>query len=202
MNNLIQFEKLQISLRYFLLGKGYHNTVRALEFAGKYHTGFRKDGVTPDMMHQVEIVHYLRTLLPAYIYPQEVLTVGVLHDTKEDHGTLVTLNVLDQNFGQRVAHSCELLDKNGKTKEYYFGMIAEDEIASIVKGGDRIHNLQHMIGVFDKEKQMKYITEVETYFLPMLKTARRKFPQQENAYENIKHVLNSQIELIKELHKV
>ena len=54
-----------------------------------------------------------------------------------------------------------------------------------------------MIGVFSQPRQDKYIKEVEDYFLPMLKTARRNFVRQESAYENIKHVLNSQIELLK-----
>lgn len=199
MSNLSQYEKLQISLRYFLIGKEYYDTARALEFASKYHTGFRKDGVTPEFQHQIEIVHFLRTLLPSYIFPQDVLTVGVLHDTCEDYPE-VTKDIIEKQFGRRVAHSVSLLDKNGKELPYYFEQIANDEIASIVKGADRIHNLQSMIGVFTSEKQVRYIEEVEKYFLPMLKAARRKFPQQEPAYENIKHLLNSQLELISALH--
>lgn len=197
-NRLAHYEKLSISLRYFLLGKEYYETARALEFAAEYHTGLRKDGITPELQHQVEIVHYLRTLLPSYIYPEDTLTAGVLHDTREDYPQS-ELEIL-QNFRPRVARAVELLDKNGKTKKFYFEQIAQDEIASIVKGADRVHNLQSMIGVFTPEKQIAYVGEVEEYFLPMLKHARRKFPQQENAYENIKHLLNSQIELIKELH--
>ncbi len=200
MPELARYEKLSISLRYFLLGKEFYETARALEFAAEYHTGFRKDGVTPELQHQIEIVHYLRTLLPSYIYPQDVLTAGVLHDTREDYPDSVT--DIEKNFNERVCHSVELLDKNGKTKKFYFEQIAQDEVASIVKGADRVHNLQSMIGVFTPEKQLAYVTEVEEYFLPMLKAARRKFPQQEAAYENIKHLLNSQLELIKELHLV
>lgn len=196
---LNQYEKLQISLRYFLLGKEFYETARSLEFAAKYHTGFRKDGVTPELQHQVEIVHYLRTLLPSFIYPEDTLTSGVLHDTDEDYPE--SKPEIVKNFRPRVVRSTSLLNKNGKTKEYYFSEIANDEIASIVKGADRIHNMQSMIGVFNCGKQIDYVAEVETYFLPMLKIARRNFPQQETAYENIKHVLVSQIELIKELHK-
>ena len=194
-----QYEKLQISLRYYLLGKGYYDTARALEFAAKYHTEFRKDGVTPELQHQIEIVHFLRTLLPSYIYPQDVLTAGVLHDTDEDYPE--SRSEIEKNFTPRVAHSVALLNKHGKDEAYYFDSIANDEIASIVKGADRIHNIQSMIGVFNLQKQLNYIHEVQLHFLPMLKTARRKFPQQETAYENIKHMLISQIELISELHK-
>lgn len=198
MSNLTQYEKLSISLRYFLLGKEFYDTARALQFAKQYHNGVRKDGVTPELQHQIEIVHYLRTLLPSYIFPQDVLTTGVLHDTREDYPQSII--DIEKNFNSRVCHAVELLDKNGKTKKFYFEQIANNEVASIVKGADRVHNLQSMIGVFTPEKQIAYVSEVEEFFLPMLKFARRKFPQQENAYENIKHLLNSQIELIKELH--
>ncbi len=75
--------------------------------------------------------------------------------------------------------------------------MATDPIASIGKGGDRMHNLQSMIGVFTKDKQKNYVTEAENKIIPMLKLARRNFPQQELAYENIKLVLNTQMQLIK-----
>jgi (p)ppGpp synthase/HD superfamily hydrolase len=126
------------------------------------------------------------------------LTAGVLHDTREDYPQATT--EIEQNFNPRVVYAVELLDKNGKEPSFYFSQIAKDPIASIVKGADRTHNIQSMIGVFTPEKQIRYVTEAEEYFLPMLKTARRKFPQQEPAYENIKHLLNTQIELIKEIH--
>ena len=42
------------------------------------------------------------------------------------------------------------------------------------------------------EKQTNYLDEVNQWFLPMLKTARRNFTQQEQAYENIKVFLKVQ----------
>lgn len=69
-----------------------------------------------------------------------------------------------------------------------------DPIASLAKGIDRMHNHQSMHGVFSAEKQKSCIEETETYILPMLHVARNQFPQQEAAYQNIKHVLQTQIE--------
>ena len=54
-----------------------------------------------------------------------------------------------------------------------------------------------MPGVFTPEKQHEYIVECETWIIPMLKLARRKFPEQEPAYENLKRMLTSQIELLR-----
>jgi hypothetical protein len=58
-----------------------------------------------------------------------------------------------------------------------------------------------MLGAFDLAKQQEYIQETEEYILPALKEARRRFPHQEPAYENIKHMLQSQIELLSAVHK-
>jgi (p)ppGpp synthase/HD superfamily hydrolase len=188
------YEKLRISLRYFLLGKEYYKAADALEFAGSYHTGLRKDGVTPELQHQIEITHYLRTLLPSLLYPEETLTAALLHDVTEDYGVLTS--TIAERYGNDIAVAVNLLDKNGKDTNTYFDGLANNPIASIVKGGDRIHNIQSMVGVFSVEKQLKYAIEVRDHFLPMLKIARRKFVRQENAYENIKHVLSSQLELL------
>lgn len=192
---LNHYEKLRISLRYFLIGKGFYETADAFEFAGNHHDGLRKDGKTPEFQHQIQIAHYIRTLLPSLEHPAETLTAIALHDLCEDKD--IDHSEIYNRYGQLVGEAVFLLDKNGKTTANYFDGIAGNRIASIVKGGDRIHNLQSMIGVFSSDKQQDYVKEVEDYFLPMLKIARRSFLKQEAAYENIKHMLESQVELLK-----
>ncbi len=190
------FDKLKISLRYWLLGKEFYNAAEALEFASAYHTGTRKDGETPELQHQIEMAHHVRTLLPSLIYPEDTITAVLLHDTPEDYG--VSFEVIEKKFNQRVAYATSIMDKhNWSTQERQFEAIALDPIASIVKGADRVHNIQTMGDVFTVEKQIGYIREAENLFIPMLKEARRIFPRQEPAYENMKLVLRSQIELIK-----
>lgn len=198
------YSKRFVSLRYWLLGMAannpaYYETIEALEWAKTVHIGMRKDGVTPEFQHQLQIAHYVRTLHTSLIYPAETLTAVLYHDLKEDYPEL-TLE-LQTRCSDRVFHSVKLLDKNGKTAEAYFHDLATDCIGSIAKGGDRIHNMQTMVGVFTPEKQLAYADEVELHFLPMLKEARRRFPRQEPAYENIKHVLLTQVDLIRALHK-
>lgn len=195
------FKKREISMRYWLLGRGYHLAVTAMEFAASYHTGTRKDGVTPEFDHQISIAHYVRTL-PDLMNVEETLCVVFLHDVREDFD--VTDAEIRGRFGGTVADAVESMTKTfrgrKKNTETVFDQIGNDSIASIAKGADRIHNHQTMAGVFSIEKQKQYIEETETYFLPMLKHARRLFPQHEPAYENVKHVLLSQIGLIKSIH--
>lgn len=192
------YEKLFTSLKYYLLGKNYNQALKALNFARKYHSGVRKDGKTPEFQHQLEICSYLTTL--KNLQNEELtLIAGLLHDVVEDYN--IPKEVMINEFGEEVYSVVLTLSKkyNGKTLalDLYFENISECVISSVVKGADRIHNIQSMIGVFSKEKQKKYMEEVEIYFLPMIKKASYNFPSQTQAYFNIKHLLRSQLELIR-----
>lgn len=190
-----EYEKLKLSLRYFLLGRRYYMAVDALEFGAEHHVGLRKDGVTPEYQHQIEIANYIRTLEPSLMYPEETIAAVFLHDVTEDYG--VPHSVISNRFGALTGNAVYLMDKNGKTPEAFYAGIAGCPIASIDKGGDRNHNLGSMSGVFTPEKQRQYIAEAETRFLPMLKISKRSFPKQEAAYENIKFVMKTHIDLIR-----
>lgn len=199
---LERYSKQFISMRYWLLGKGYYLALEALEYAAKLHTGTRKDGVTREYAHQLEIGHYVKTVSPSLECPEETLASVFLHDLCEDYA--IGQEEIETRFGAVVKQATWLLTKkfrgHVKPASEYYHEIAEDRIASIVKGADRIHNVQTMIGVFTLEKQREYIAETQEYILPALKEARRRFPRQEPAYENIKHMLESQIELLQAVH--
>lgn len=194
---MIDHQKAFISIRYFLIGAKMYLALDALEFASKFHTGTRKDGTTPEFSHQIMIAQYVRTLINHLTYPEETLAAIFLHDTPEDAD--VGHLEIQSRFGEVVGKPVQLLTKKHRgTKkpiDVYYQDIATNEISSIAKGGDRIHNIQSMIGVFSPEKQREYIAETTQHVLPMLKEARRRFPRQEPAYENEKFVLKSQIAL-------
>lgn len=193
-----RFNKLDLSLKFFLLGRKYHTALAAYGIAKSYHTGTRKDGKTPEFQHQIEIALHVTTLRDV-IAEELTLTAAILHDTPEDYDMSYQA-VLDK-FGFEVAESVWALTKKNKTMvkdigEYY-SEISENYIASIVKGCDRVHNLQSMPGVFTAEKQIRYIDETEDYVLPMLKKAAVLYPSQSLAYMNIRTTLKSQIKLLK-----
>lgn len=195
-----EFEKQLISLRYWLLGKEYYMAVEAMEFASHYHTGKRKDGVTPEFAHQVALCQFARSISSILLKPEETFAALFLHDVSEDYG--VPIATLESKFGTDVSQAVWLLSKkmDGLKKEraYYFEQIGQNPIASLGKGIDRIHNLQTS-HVFTPEGQERYADETEEFIIPMLKVARRKFPQQEMGYENIKLVLGNQVALIRRL---
>lgn len=197
----IEYEKLRSALRYWLYGKEYYTAVKAMEFAAKYHVGTRKDGTTPEFYHQLSIAGYIRTLI--LLHPEETMAGAFLHDIVEDYS--ISVSELERRFGKQISFAVSLLSKkrDGYTIENapYYLNICNNPIASIIKGADRIHNFQTMIDVFDIDKQKKYIQDCKEGILPMLKKARRRFPEQEPAYENIKHALLSQIDLIEHIHQ-
>ncbi len=201
------FKKKALVLRQYLAGAGYFNALKAMEFAARYHTGKRKDGVTPEFDHQISIALFALTL-PNLKYREEIITTIFLHDVREDYGvTDGEIRELfdDSEFAVRVCRAVGNMTKEWrgvkKDEVALFEAMAEDPIASIAKGCDRIHNYQSMIRVFTLPKQKSYIEEGIRLFLPMLKMARRLFPDQALAYENIKHMLLSQIDMIKAIHE-
>lgn len=195
------YEKSRIALRYWLQGREWHRALEALEFAHDHHEGFRKDGTTPEVIHPISVAQYLRTLVGSLQHPEDTLVVALLHDVREDYG--VSAEEIEQRFGADVAAAVDALTKTfrgaDRDPDDVFTALAADPMASIVKGADRINNQHTLVGVFSPEKIERYIAETEQRILPMLRSARRRFPAQEPAYENAKLVLVSQTRMLEAL---
>jgi (p)ppGpp synthase/HD superfamily hydrolase len=197
------YQRLFISMRYWLIGiskndKQFEPALEALEYAKNIHIGFRKDGKTPEFQHQIEICHYLRTLVDGLMYPGATLAAAFLHDVPEDYD--ISFEELERKFGKQISDAVWLLTKQyrGEKKdiEVYFDEMAHCPIASVIKGADRINNHQTMHPVFKPEKQQSYILETDNHIIPMLKKARHIHVRQEHIYENIKFVLKSQMAMV------
>lgn len=183
-------------MRGFLEGGKFYLSAEALELVRGTENGTRKDGVTPKLHHQLSVARLISTLLPHLLYPEETLAAAFLHDLLEDHGPQWTQEKLSDRFGPRVAGAVWTLSKKThglvKTPEAYYEALAECPIASLVKLSDRAHNIQTMHGVFSPEKQKLYVGELDTHYFPMIRIARRRYPQQYGAYENLKILLRCQ----------
>lgn len=191
------YDKSIIAIRYWLLAKEYFTALKAMEFALNKHVGLRKDGKTLAFHHQLSVVYYLRTIYKHLLFPEDTIVAAFLHDVVEDCD--ISVVEIEQFFNK--ANVVKLLTKVDKNTQLYYDNISLDPIASIVKASDRIHNVQSMIGVFSHQKQIEYVEETTNFVIPMIKKARRLFPQQEAAYENAKHFLKCQIYLINAIHK-
>jgi (p)ppGpp synthase/HD superfamily hydrolase len=190
-------QKIFGNLRNWLAAKQFWVALDAMEFAASHHTGFRKDKVTPEFFHQVFLANYARSIHPLFLFPEATIACCFTHDLTEDYGEQVSASLVTQRFGDRIGTSTRLLSKRVDgveiPYEIYFAGMAKDPIASLVKGIDRNHNILTMRGAdWSVTKQEKYLQDLEQWFLPMLKAARRNFPQQVEAYENIKMLLTVQ----------
>lgn len=202
MSNITAHEKARIALYYWMIGREFYTAANAMSWAENLHSGVRKDKVTPEFAHQVWIANFLRTLPIDNETMHTALAVAFLHDTSEDKG--VSFQEMTERFGEAVSNGVDRMTKKFRGEkvdtEVYFRRLSESFVASCVKGIDRLHNLSSMVGVFTIEKQKAYIAETKAYHLPMIKIARRRFPQYESAFENIKQSLMSRIELIEAIH--
>lgn len=205
-----RFEKLRLTMRYRLQGAAsvdprFVVALDAFNHSEKLFEGkSRKDGVTPVFMHPLEIAGYLMTIQASLRHPAESMAAAMLHDAAEDEGVAIELIV--ERYGGLVGRAVDRLSKEvgGRKKSgglgAYFAEMADCPIATVVKGADRVNNQSSMVSVFLPSKQLEYIRESEQYILPMLKKARREFPDQEAAYENLKLVLQTQNALIRAIH--
>lgn len=186
------YAKQVSSLRYWLLGRSYHVALRAFEFAQQHHVGLRKDNVSPEFSHQMFIAGYARTISSSLMQPEETLAAIFLHDVCEDYD--VGYDEIENRFGRAVRVPVELLTKKKDgiriPDPVYYERMGHDPVASIAKSLDRAHNIFTMSAAgWGVEKQERYLGEVFELLLPMMKAARRRFSQQESAYENVKTLL-------------
>ena len=195
-------KQLSVS-RGYLEGRGYFTAAEALETVRRLEQGTRKDGVTPKFHHQLSVARLVMTLEPHLIHKEETIAAGYLHDILEDHGDVWSRESLSAKFGPTIADAVWLLTKKyqGAVKDHdrYFDEIAKCSIASVIKLADRAHNLQTMQGVFNSTKQREYLAEVDNFFFTNIRVARRNFPKQYGAYENLKILLRCQVRLVKQV---
>lgn len=195
-----RFAKTTAALRYWLLGQGYYRALDALEYGRELHTGLRKDGRTPEFQHQVDIANYVRCL-PNLIHPEDSIVTAILHDTGEDKSRQVSLNQLIDRFGPTAGNAIVRVTKKThetvRDEDELYADMEQCPIASIIKGADRMHNQGSMPGVFEAQKMERTMLFTEERILPMLKNARRRFPQQEAAYELIKVSLVTQNAMVR-----
>lgn len=185
----------------------YSQVVKAILFAEEVHSGMRKDDVTPEFYHQLSILGRALSLHKLLIDPIQVYMAILLHDCPEDYPH--TIKLVKDKFPEHADNAISLSKYSYIHKDYqapeviaktmteYMDEMAASPVLSVAKLLDRIHNLSTMLGVFSDEKVLRYLEDVKIYFLPMLKKAKRSFPEQEAVYEIIKSDLNLIIAMAK-----
>jgi (p)ppGpp synthase/HD superfamily hydrolase len=207
MDNL---DKLKTFYRGYFEGYKMDQSLKALDLAMKFHTGSRKGGA-PEVTHQFEIVNLLIQLLQGHCKSKqidEIIASGFLHDVVEDYPDRFSFDDLSKNFSKDVYRTVKAVTKPADFDKYsetdhekYYKQILKIPEAVLVKLGDRIQNVQ-TIGGLKLDRQKEYVVEVEEHFLPMLKKARRLYPNFSSILVALREILRRQIKFVKRIHEL
>jgi len=203
-------DKLRKVVRYHLQGAAsvdaqYNVALDAFNYMEKMTDGkFRADGKTPEFIHPLSVTALLMTLQSSLMRPADTFAAALLHDGAEDLG--ISIEYIRDRFGRGVAHPVMRVSKvigGVKTLSLpqHFLDMGDCPVATVLKGADRGINQSTMDEpFFPPQKQLRQAAETEQFILPMLKDARRAFPAQSAAYENLKFLLTGQIRMIRAHH--
>jgi len=150
-------EKLKLLDTNGVLDFGLIN--KAIYFAKKYHDGQLRKSGEPFYSHPLEVAY----MISDYNLKTDVIAASIFHDIVED--TAVTLNMILETFGQRVAEMVNRLtrDRTDGTKLSVKEIIRMaykngDKEVLLIKIFDRLHNLQN-IHFLTADKQIKVAKE-------------------------------------------
>lgn len=203
-------EQLIADVRTYLKSAGYDMALACMDLAIEKKQGkFRKDGKTPSIIHEVSQAIYTISLMEAGVHledPESVIALNFIHDLGEDFGFKPD-ELVDYLHQQKIADfdkipqltvDFDLMSKKYKNEEpkftyeiEYYRTLQESQNASIAKLIDRIHNVATQIGVQDDQRCSEYIRNTELIINDYVLYASRKFPEQEEAYENSKGMLKT-----------
>ncbi len=181
--------------------KRLYQTKRALAFAREKHTGqYRKKG------HGDERVPYIYhpLLLTCHalalgLEEDDLLSACLLHDVCEDCDVSPEELPVDEATREAVRLLTKPADfrKTEADCRAYYGGIAGNRIAVIVKLLDRCNNVSGMATSFTDEQIAVYIKETQAYIHPLMEKARDEYPEYSNALFLIRYHMNSVLEALR-----
>lgn len=147
--------------------------VKVFEFAEKAHTGQKRRSGEDYFQHSIATAKILAEIGMG----SKTISAGLLHDVPED--THITLQEINETFGEEIGYLVEGITKLGKiklreTKEEYFLenlrkmflAMAADVRVVIIKLADRLHNMQ-TLNFNPPEKQLRISRETMEIYVPL-----------------------------------
>ena len=132
---------------------------RALSFATEKHKGQKRIGGDDYITHPVAVCEIVKNLG----FGEDYQITALFHDLLED--TNATEKEILSYGNDEILTAVKLLTKQkGCDMQEYISAIKKNEIAFVVKGADRLHNLECAL-VTDVEFKRKYILETVDWYL-------------------------------------
>ena len=165
--------------------------LNALEYTIIKHDGQHRKGGLPYVTHPMSVAEYVRVAG----YGLDYRITGLFHDLLED--TDAKEEEIRMLGGDKVLEAVKLLTKeDGYVMADYIARIRENDIAFVVKGADRLHNLRSAV-VADEDFKRRYILETLDWYMDfnedipravasLAKTLSKPMRELPLDYENIK----------------
>ena len=143
----------------------------ALEFATNKHKGQRRIGGADYITHPIAVCEIVKN----QGFSEDYQITALFHDLLED--TNATEQEILQFGNQQILTAVKLLTKQkGYDMAEYINAIKDNPIAFVVKGADRLHNLQCAV-VTNVDFKRRYILETVDWYLdfsPEIKVAVKR----------------------------
>lgn len=193
-----QFERDRTALKHYMIGRGFAESLTALGIAERWHVGFRKDKVTPELHHQISgCFNFHNTPIKGLTkaHEQAAYTAFLLHDVLEDYDVTV-VDLKQAGISDFSISLVQALTKvKGETDDEFFERLLCHWLVPILKGCDRDNNVLTMQGAFTVPKMKAYIDETRKYILPLLKKASRLFPEHTRSYTALASGIKKQLRI-------
>lgn len=173
-------------LKGYFTAKGWTMAVKSLAYARAAHSGQKRKGGQPYILHPLTVTAHAIAL---GLDDEKIVTACLLHDVVEDCGVKPAELPVDD---QETRHAIELLthEKTQPLDEYYSN-ISGSPIASIVKLFDRCDNVSTMAGVFSDAKTLSYSQETRQFVMPLWRAAKDLYPEYSPALFVLKYHIMS-----------
>jgi GTP pyrophosphokinase len=145
---------------------------KAYEFSLEHHKGQARESGEPYLVHPLQVA----TLLAEMRLDTTAITAGLLHDAVED--TSVTIDEINTEFGEQVAHIVEGVTKISKidfasseeaqaenVRKMVLAMMDDIRVV-LIKLADRLHNMR-TLKFLSPERQQKIARETLDIYAPI-----------------------------------
>ena len=175
-----------------------YQTKKALAFAREKHAGQYRKGKDkiPYIYHPLVVTCHAMAL---GLKDDDLLAACLLHDVCEDCGVAPEELPVGEAAREAVRLVTKPADfrKTEEQEEAYYGAIAENRIAVMVKLLDRCHNVSSMATSFTDKRMAGYIRETKTYVEPLLERARKDYPEYSDQLFLIRYHMTSVLESLR-----
>lgn len=198
---LFPVEELYCFVEQFARKNGLEQTSAALPFMKTSHAGqVRKGpGQIPYIYHPLTMA---RHSIAMGLTEDALLAAILLHDVCEDCGVKPEALPVNETVREAVVYltfqNPEGIPK-AQAKGQYLEALKENRLAAVIKLLDRCSNVSAMAGGFTRGRIVHYITETETYLLPLIEIIKNRYPEYDNAMFLIKYQMGSVLESLKHM---